>query len=97
MHRPGSYSTSGQRYRDRNEYGREIEWGYREEEKYGRHDGDRSPDEKTNDDHVGTSQSVDDYSSESRYDNTDDGQYSPRFVFSPFRMIFEGIVCYDVV
>nr|XP_010326912.1 clathrin interactor EPSIN 2 isoform X1 [Solanum lycopersicum] len=78
MHRPGSYSTSGQRYRDRNEYGREIEWGYREEEKYGRHDGDRSPDEKTNDDHVGTSQSVDDYSSESRYDNTDDGQYSPR-------------------
>ncbi|XP_027775297.1 clathrin interactor EPSIN 2 isoform X2 [Solanum pennellii] len=79
MHRPGSYSTSGQRCRDRNEYGREIEWGYREEEKYGRHDGDRSYDDRSpDDDHVGTSQSVDDYSNDSRYDNTDDGQYSPR-------------------
>ncbi|XP_006364669.1 clathrin interactor EPSIN 2 [Solanum tuberosum] len=112
MHRPGSYSSSGgygdryeeERYRgrdeERNGHGREKEWGYRDEEKYGRygnsysHDGDRygrgyddrSQDENRDDDHRGRSQSVDDYSNDSRstsYDNRDrayddDGQCSPR-------------------
>uniref|UniRef100_A0A0V0IVN3 Putative clathrin interactor EPSIN 2-like n=1 Tax=Solanum chacoense TaxID=4108 RepID=A0A0V0IVN3_SOLCH len=97
MHRPGSYSSSGgygdryeeERYRgrdeERNGYGREKEWGYRDEDKYGRygnsysHDGDRygrgyddhSQDENRDDDHR---QSVDDYSNDSRstsYDNRD--------------------------
>ncbi|KAK4733003.1 hypothetical protein R3W88_025991 [Solanum pinnatisectum] len=97
VHRPGSYSSSGgygdryegERYRgrdeERNGYGREKEWGYRDEDKYGRygnsysHDGDcygrgyddRSQDENRDDDHRGRSQSVDDYSNDSRSISSD--------------------------
>ncbi|XP_027367679.1 clathrin interactor EPSIN 2 isoform X2 [Abrus precatorius] len=91
MYRPGSYSASGaygdryendryeSREEDRSGYGREIEWGYRDDDHYS-HDGDRygrdyeehySRDSYRDDENRGRSQSGDGYQYGSRGRSSD--------------------------
>jgi len=108
MHRPGSYSSSGaygdryddDRYGSREEdrngygYGKEREWGYKDDDRNSR-DGDRygrdyedrhGRDGYRDDDYRGRSQSADHYQHESRSRSSDrdryddDGQNSSRYV-----------------